>query len=237
MDPLEAARDALAKGERAVVVKVTGIEGEPPSREGLAFTFVEGGRTFGTLGCDGFDRAAAADSLRALETSRSAKAVYDWDPGSRIRVEVRPFAPGDAVPGPDAQAEVLVVGEGPVAHALASLAGTVGYRVRTARATDELAAGPDTYVVICGHDEEVSQPALRRLLSGPAPFLGMMGSRRHTGHLLDELRAAGHDDMSLRRVHTPVGLDLRAETPEEIALAALAQIVAVRRNGSGAPLA
>jgi xanthine dehydrogenase accessory factor len=65
----------------------------------------------------------------------------------------------------------------------------------------------------------------------------MMGSRRHTGHLLSELRAAGHSESSLARVHTPVGLDLRAETPEEIALSALAQIVAVRRNGTGAPLA
>jgi xanthine dehydrogenase accessory factor len=237
MDPLIAAREALARGERAVVVRVTGIEGEPPSREGMAFTFVEGGRTFGTLGCDGFDRAASADAARALETSAALRAVYDWDPGSRIRVDVWPLSPGDEIPGAVGEAEVLVVGDGPVARALAALARTVGFRVRTAAPTSELEAGPDTYVVICGHDEEASQPALRRLLSSPAPFLGMMGSRRHTGHLLDDLRASGHTESSLSRVHTPVGLDLRAETPEEIALAALAQIVAVRRNGTGAPLA
>lgn len=237
MDPLSAARDALKKGQRAVVVTVTGLEGEPPSREGLAFTFLEGGQTFGTLGCDGFDRAAAADAARALGTTASFEATYDWDPGSRIRAEVRPLRPGDPVPGAAADAEVLVVGGGPVARALEALAQTVGFGVRTAAPTDDLQAGPQTYVVICGHDEEASQPALRRLLSSPAPFLGMMGSRRHTGHLLDELRAAGHMDASLARIHTPVGLDLRAETPEEIALAALAQIVAVRRRGTGAPLA
>lgn len=237
MDPLSAAREALARGERAVVVTVTGIEGEPPSREGLAFAYLEGGRTFGTLGCDGFDRAAAADAAQALETSLPLQAAYDWDAGSRIRVEVRPLRPDDPVPGTTTEAEVLIVGGGPVARALDSLARTVGFRVRTGAPTDDLAAGPNTYVVICGHDEEASQPALRRLLSSPAPYLGMMGSRRHTGHLLEELRAAGHGDVSLERVHTPVGLDLRAETPEEIALAALAHIVAVRRKGSGAPLA
>src|SRR5262249_7862261 len=109
--------------------------------------------------------------------------------------------------------------------------------VRGATNASELSAGPDTYVVICGHDEEFSQPALRTLLASASPYLGLMGSRRHTGHLLSALRAAGHTEASLRRVHTPVGLDLRAEPPEEIALAALAHIVAVRRGGTGAPIA
>lgn len=237
MDPLTAAREALAKGHRAVVVTVTGIEGDPPSREGLAFSYLEGGQTFGTLGCDGFDRAAAADAARALAGSKDLQGTYDWDQGSRIRVDVRPLRPGDPVPGPSGDAEVLIVGGGPVARALEALARTVGLSVRTAAPTDELEAGPSTFVVICGHDEEASQPALRLLLSSPAPYLGMMGSRRHTGHLLEELRAAGHNESSLDRVHTPVGLDLHAETPEEIALSALAHIVAVRRKGTGAPLA
>ena len=237
MDPLVAAREALARGERAVVVTVTGIEGEPPSREGLAFAYLEGGRTFGTLGCDGFDRAAAADAARALESTTPLQAAYEWDAGSRIRVEVRPLRPNDQVPGATAEAEVLIVGGGPVARALEALARTVGFRVRTGAPTDDLAAGENTYVVICGHDEEASQPALRRLLSSAAPYLGMMGSRRHTGHLIEELRAGGHSAGSLERVHTPVGLDLHAETPEEIALSALAHIVAVRRRGTGAPLA
>jgi xanthine dehydrogenase accessory factor len=237
VDALVAARDALAKGKRAVVVTVTAVEGEPPSREGMAFALVEGGETFGTLGCDGFDRAANADAARALARATSLENVYDWDGASRIRVEVRPLRPGDAVTDASAQPEVLVVGQSPVGRALSALARTVGFRVRSATTPGDLTAGPHTYVVICGHDEEFSQPALRTLLASPSPYLGLMGSRRHTGHLLSALRAAGHSEASLRRVHTPVGLDLRAETPEEIALSALAHIVAVRRGGSGAPIA
>jgi xanthine dehydrogenase accessory factor len=237
MEPLAAAREALAKGKRAVLVTVTRVEGDPPSREGMAFALVEGGETFGTLGCDGFDRAAERDATRSLSGAALSETAYEWDAGSRVRVSVQTLRPGqDVVVGSD-RAEVLIVGEGPVARALASLAATVGFAVRTGSPKGDLRAGPDTYVVIAGHDEEGSQPALRRLLATKAPYVGMMGSRRHTGHLLDELRAAGHDDASLARVHTPVGLDLRAETPEEIALAALAHIVAVRRGGSGAPLA
>jgi xanthine dehydrogenase accessory factor len=237
VDPLAAARDALAKGKRAAVVTVTALEGEPPSRAGLAFTLVEGGETFGSLGCDGFDRSAAIDAARSLETATALESVYDWDERSRIRVAVRPLHLGDTVADATVEPEVLVVGEGPVARALISLARTSGFRVRTATTSAQLSAGPQTYVVICGHDDEFSQPALRTLVASPARYLGLMGSRRHTGHLLADLRAAGHDDASLRRVHTPVGLDLGAETPEEIALAALAHIVAVRRGGTGAPIA
>ena len=109
--------------------------------------------------------------------------------------------------------------------------------VRNAKELTRLRLGPESYVVIAGHDREFSQEALRILLLSEAPYLGMMGSRRHTGGLLDELRAAGIPDRSLARVHTPVGLDLGAQTPEEIALAAIAQIVAVRRGRSGSPLA
>ena len=237
MDALVAAREALAQGKRAAVVTVTAVEGDAPSHEGMAFTLVEGGETFGSLGCDGFDRAAGTDAARALEGAAPLEGVYDWDESSRIRVDVRPLRPGDRVADKAAEAEILVVGEGPVARALSSLARTVGLRVRIATAASELTAGPNTFVVICGHDEEFSQPALRALLTSPSPYLGLMGSRRHTGHLLSALRAAGHSEASLRRVHTPVGLDLRAETPEEIALSALAHIVAVRRGGSGAPIA
>ena len=236
MDALVAARDALAKGKRAVVVTVRAVEGAAPSREGMAFVLIEGGTTFGTLGCDGFDRAAQEDAGRALATASVSQGVYEWDDSSRVRVDVRPVHPGDHL-DEVAQPEILVVGEGPVARALSSLARTVGFRVRGATTSSELSAGPETYVVICGHDEEFSQPALRTLLSSPAPYLGLMGSRRHTGHLLSSLRSAGQSEASLQRVHTPVGLDLRAETPEEIALSALAHIVAVRRGGTGAPIA
>lgn len=236
MDPHVAAREAAERGKRAAMVSVIALEGEPPSREGLAFTLVEGGEMYGTLGCDGFDRQAAIDAARTLESGRPSEGVYEWDEGSRIRVVVRPIlSPGDVADGE--RDEILVIGEGPVARALSSLASTVGFAVREARPAEEPRAGERTYVVICGHDEEGSQPALRRLLASRAPYLGMMGSRRHTGDLLEELRRAGHDDASLARVHTPMGLDLQAETPEEIALAALAHIVAVKRGGSGRPLA
>lgn len=259
VEPREVVARALGSGRRAALVTVVGIEGGPPSKPGLALAVDETGVTYGTLGCDGFDRSGTADALRAIASGETLRARYDWDETSRIAVEVRPFRPGERVEAPDKRPELLIVGSGPVARALAQLARPLGFRVRVAagpgdtsredfsdadevertpdvEALRSLHAGLDTYVVICGHDEEFSQPALRRLMRSDAPYLGMMGSRRHTGHLLDELRAEGYAPDRIARVRSPVGLDVGAETPEEIALSALAQIVAVRRGGTGEPL-
>lgn len=256
MEPRAAVREALERGERAALVTVTGLEGSPPSREGMALGVLESGARFGTLGCDGFDESGEHDAMRALRERVRLERTYDWDEASRVRVDIRPFAPGEAVPGSTARPELIVIGTGPVARALAVLGKVVGFAVRAVslgpsevedpdervvvRSVAELTRlrlGPESYVVIAGHDREFSQEALRMLLLSEAPYLGMMGSRRHTGNLLDELRAAGVSDRSLARVHTPVGLDLGAQTPEEIALSAIAHIVAVRRGRSGSPLA
>jgi xanthine dehydrogenase accessory factor len=249
-------REALERGERAALVTVTGLEGSPPSQEGMALGVLESGARFGTLGCDGFDESGEHDAIRALRERVRLERTYDWDETSRVRVEVRPFAPGESVPGSAARPELIVLGTGPVARALAALGKVLGFTIRVvslgpsdADVADErvvvrnvkeltrLRVGAESYVVIAGHDREFSQEALRLLLLSEAPYLGMMGSRRHTGNLLEELRAAGVTDRSLARVHTPVGLDLGAQTPEEIALAAIAHIVAVRRGRSGSPLA
>jgi len=256
MEPRAAVREALERGERAALVTVTGLEGSPPSREGMALGVLESGARFGSLGCDGFDQSGGHDAMRALRERIRLERTYNWDDASRIRVEVRPFTPGETVPGSTARPELIVIGTGPVARALSAIGKVLGFTVRAvslgpsdAPDADErvvvrsvaeltrLSVGPESYVVIAGHDREFSQEALRMLLLSEAPYLGMMGSRRHTGDLLDELRAAGISDRSLARVHTPVGLDLGAQTPEEIALSAIAQIVAARRGRTGSPLA
>ena len=254
MDATDIARQALRQGKRAAIVTVTDLEGEPPSRPGMTLTVVDDGTVQGTLGCDGFDRSGVADAMRAMNEGQARRAKYDWDDASRIAVDVRPYGPGDRVAEPAAStAELLIVGAGAVARGLVTLGKALGFRVRVvtgpfergphdfdaadevlewteAKRLERLAVTAATYVVICGHDEEFSQPALRALMPSAAPYLGMMGSKRHTGHLLDELRASGFTEEAIARVHSPVGLDIGAEAPEEIALSAMAQVVAQRHG-------
>jgi xanthine dehydrogenase accessory factor len=75
--------------------------------------------------------------------------------------------------------------------------------------------------------------ALRHSVGRGAGYIGMIGSRRRTGTVLQMLRDEGIDADELAAVHTPIGLDIGAETPEEIAIAILAEIILLRKGGSG----
>jgi xanthine dehydrogenase accessory factor len=86
------------------------------------------------------------------------------------------------------------------------------------------------------HDERSDVPALREALRLPVAFVGALGARRTVARRAQLLGEQGISDEELARLHSPLGLDLGAETPEETALSILAEIVAARRAGSGAPL-
>jgi xanthine/CO dehydrogenase XdhC/CoxF family maturation factor len=82
------------------------------------------------------------------------------------------------------------------------------------------------------HDAPDLVDAIEAVLPRDPRFIGLVGSRRHTGHHLEALRAMGVAEEVIERIQSPVGLDIGARTPEEIALSILAGLVAVRRGGS-----
>ena len=95
------------------------------------------------------------------------------------------------------------------------------------------ALGPEVYAVHTDHDAPDLVQALETLLRGDPRFIGLVGSRRHTGHHLEALREQGMPEEVIARIQSPVGLDLGAITPTEIALSILAGLVAIRRRGRG----
>jgi xanthine dehydrogenase accessory factor len=88
-------------------------------------------------------------------------------------------------------------------------------------------------IVTCGHRHD--EICLREVIEKPARYIGMIGSRRRATTIREHMRREGVGAEHLRRVNSPIGLDIGAITPEEIALAILAEIVLARRGGSGAP--
>ena len=94
--------------------------------------------------------------------------------------------------------------------------------------------GPDarTAVVTLTHDTKLDDPAIRAALASDVFYLGCLGSTRTHAKRLDRLRAAGVPDAQLARIHAPVGLDIGAKTPAEIAVSVLAQITQVLRQGA-----
>ncbi|NLU72717.1 XdhC family protein [Streptomyces sp. HNM0575] len=93
-----------------------------------------------------------------------------------------------------------------------------------------------TVVCVLTHDAKFDVPLLERALRLPIAYVGAMGSRRTHLARLEQLREAGVSDAELARLHSPIGLDLGARTPEETALSIAAEIVAVRHGGTGVPL-
>lgn len=86
------------------------------------------------------------------------------------------------------------------------------------------------YIVALTHDEKIDNPALALALTSPARYVGALGSRRTHAKRLEWLRAAGVPEEALARIHAPIGLSIGAQSPEEIALSIMAQIVAVKNS-------
>lgn len=210
----------LARGEELVLATVVRLDGEPPSRTG-AKALLDGDRILaGTLGCSEFDSQARADARPLLTSGEPGLRTYRHDLGS-IEVYLEPYL---------RRPVLVVLADTPVARALRRWAPEAGFDV-TAAVPDETPAG-DLYVVHTDHDAPDLVEALERLLAMGPRFTGLMGSRRHTGHHLEALRARGMAEERIARIQSPVGLDIGAQTPVEIALSILAGLVAVRR---GAP--
>ena len=231
----------LARGDEVVLATVIRVDGEPPSHPGAKLLLSRTATLSGTLGCSEFDSAALADAGKIAAAGTPALRTYRHDLGS-IEVYLEPHS---------AAPTLVVFAATPVAAALLRSAPEVGFRTvlvetrpdRLKGATwpeavsslDDLASalGTEVYAVHTDHDAEDLVAALAALLPAEPRFIGLVGSRRHTGHHLEALRAKGVADEVIARIQSPVGLDLGAVTPSEIALSILAGLVAVRRRGSG----
>jgi xanthine dehydrogenase accessory factor len=241
----ETVRRHVAAGRTGAVV----TRMDPPSA-GAKLLWLDDGRRTGTLGDPALDEQAVAEARAAIVAGVSRIARLGPAGAVRCFVEVH-------VPPPT----LLVVGAGHVAMPLVTLGRPLGFRTvvvdgRPRFATrerfpdvDELLVGipselvrgipvhASTALVLVAHDYKYDLPVLRHALQGEAGYIGLLGSRRRGSAILRILRDEGVPDAALARIRVPIGLDLGARTAPEIALAILAEIVAVRGGGTGQPLA
>jgi xanthine dehydrogenase accessory factor len=249
---------AAADGTGAPVVSASIIE---PGRADLvagARMLVEGdGTRIGTLGDEALDGLVAGYAVEALPRHVVAT-VYVADG----RVSERTVANAVAVyiEVVEHQPVFLIVGAGHIGRSLAKLAKFLGFHVAVLDDREDFATAellPDADEVICedfevalarfpiganttvvmvtrGHRQD--ELALRCSLGRGAGYVGMIGSKRRTSTVLDHLAQDGFAAAELAAVHTPIGLDIGAETPEEIAVSIVAEVILERRGGSGASM-
>jgi xanthine dehydrogenase accessory factor len=231
----------LSLGEEVVLATVIKLDGKPPSQPGAKLLLSRSATLAGTLGCSEFDSAAMADAPAIAEAGAPVLRTYKHELGS-IEVYVEPHMPAPTL---------VVFAATPVAKSLLRWAPEVGFRTVLVETRPErlrgaewpaaigslselgAALGSDVYAVHTDHDADDLVQALEALLPSEPRFIGLVGSRRHTGHHLEALRAKGVPEEVIARIQSPVGLDLGSTTPGEIALSILAGLVAVRRGGRG----
>lgn len=235
----------LARGEEVILATVIKLDGQPPSRPGAKLLMSRTATLSGTLGCSEFDSAALQDAASIADASAPQLRTYAHDLGS-IEAYLEPHAP---IP------TLVVFAATPVARAVVEGAPALGFRpvlvetrperlhgqawpgVVTSLANLPEQLGSEIYAVHTDHDAADLVDALQAVLPRNPKFIGLVGSRRHTGHHLEALRAKGVPEDVITRIQSPVGLDLGSKTPAEIATSILAGLVAWRHGRRGGWLA
>jgi molybdopterin adenylyltransferase len=234
---------APPRAEGTVTITAVKQIGAPPCPVGARIVVGADGPLQGTLGCAEFDAAAGAAATAALrEGAGPATATFHHELGD-IEVFVEPHL---------VSPRLIVVSATPVALELLRLAKHLGYRTvlvesrpervleahraladEVVTALDHSALDARTDAVHTDHDAPGVAESLAALLRSPAHFIGVMGSKRHVGPYVGALHDMGFTDEELRRLRSPLGIDLGGKTPPEIALSIAAGLVAARTGHPG----
>jgi xanthine dehydrogenase accessory factor len=201
-------------------------------------SIVPRGEVHGTLGCAEFDAAAVQAAEEVQQRGEPEVRTFHHDQGD-VEVYLEPHG---------APSRLVVVSATDVARSLRAEMQRQGRQVLllesraerltphdepSVRSLEDIGLGPDDEVVFTDHDAPGIADMLTTLLRSPVRFVGVMGSRRHVAHYVEELRSRGFADEDLRRIRSPLGLDLGGRRPEEVALSIAAGLVAARHDREG----
>jgi xanthine dehydrogenase accessory factor len=218
---------AATRGREPIVIAtvLSAPAGDPPV--GTRLLVYSDGRAVGTVP-GALGGSLRTDALRVLREERSDAVEYPNAGGASAFVEF--LAPPIAV---------AAFGDGTDAVLLAELAASLGWLGRVVRKGDADGSLDDrTAAIVMTHNFARDRELLTRLVASHARYVGVLGPRTRTSRLLDELKAEGLEPNTVQqlRIHAPAGLDLGAETPEEVSLAILAEVRAVFAGRAGGPL-
>jgi len=250
-----AVADALDRGEPAALVTIVAAKGSTPQRVGAKMLVFSDGRIVGTIGGGCYENDAFWKAREAITNRKPQLVHYELDDdfaqetglicGGQMDVYIEPIEPSP---------ELYIVGAGHVGFHLARVACEVGFRVHVVDDREKFANRerfPDAveivvedipawiaranlpahaYAVIVtrGHTNDLE--ALRALAPRELRYLGLIGSRAKVARIYEQLLADQTPPDLLKHVHAPIGLDIGAVTPQEIAVSILAELIAVKHG-------
>lgn len=252
--------EAQQQGIPSVLATIIETQGSMPRHVGSKMIVYADGGIVGTVGGGAMESSVIQVALDVLSTGKARTERYTLnrieagDPGicggtATIFIEPLQLPP-----------TLLVIGAGHVGQATAELGKWLGFRVilsddRAELCNAEVVPNLDDYVVVAPDDITAHVPinantyivAVTRglpidgklfppILASSAAYIGLIGSRRRWALTRNKLKSLGITDEALNRVHSPIGLELEAETPKEIAISILSEIIMIRRGGTGQPM-
>jgi len=249
---------SIKRGERVAVATVVKTIGAAPCGVGTKMLVRADGTASGSFSGAKVDAQVAEKSMQALHEGNSQLIHAHLDPdqavgscGATLELFIEVLYP---------EPRLIIAGAGNVAQALARLATQLDFRIAVVDDRRDLAdpqvfgdkvqltfgdipqtireLEPDeaSWIVIVTRGHNLDKDALRAALETNARYVGMIGSPGKIKNIFRDLLKEGMPRERVAQVHSPIGLDLGAETPEEIALSIAAEIVMIRKNGSGTPL-
>lgn len=242
---------ALLEGETVVHLRVIQVDGSGPQEVGASILLRKNGDFEGTVGGGAVEAAALKDAAKMLQQRRSGVLSYNLGEdlgmscGGRMQIFCEVLEPGR---------RLLLFGGGHVAQPTAALASGCGFNVvviderkewanpkrfpeaeeilnlPVREACEKIELRPRDYVVSVTRGHVHDQAVLEYYLNHPPSYLGVMGSVSKIARMITKCQTDGFSDAQLAKVHMPIGLDLGAVTPDEIAVSIVAELVAHQRG-------
>jgi xanthine dehydrogenase accessory factor len=246
-----------SSGNAGALCTVIASKGSAPRRAGTKMLVYHDGSIAGTVGGGELENRVRAVALEAISQGHPRMLSYTMsdtargDPGvcgGQVEVYVEPILPAPVL---------VIVGGGHVGKAVSHLAKWLGFQVVVSDDRPEfcksevnpdadkflpipmneipnhLTITPQTYIVLTTRGVTVDIIGLPALIESSAAYIGVIGSQRRWATTVKQLRKTGISKENIERIHSPIGLELNAETPEEIAVSIMAEIIMIRNAGTG----
>jgi xanthine dehydrogenase accessory factor len=244
------------KGEDAALVTIISTAGSTPREVGAKMLVKADGTVVGTVGGGSLEFLATNEAIKAIQTGKSKRIDYSLQPGGDTDMTCG----GDAeifIEPILSLPSLYIFGGGHIGLALTKMGKLCGFKVividdRPEYANAERFPEADRtvvseykdafaavkvdrsgYIVIVTHGHKGDAVALEGALATSAPYIGMIGSKKKVAATYNRLVEKGIPREELNRVHSPIGLDIYAQTPEEIAVSIMAEIISIRRGPRG----
>ena len=250
----ELARISTA-GEDVALCTVIAASGSTPRDEGAKMLVRTDGSIMGTIGGGAIEKAVIQEAMNVLRRGYAKKMEYKLNTSGELGM----ICGGDTevfIEPVLAMSNLFIFGAGHIALPLSRMAAMVGFRITviderveyasTERFPDvcvipleipdayqQINVGRNDYIVIITHGHNGDEVALEGALKTPAKYIGMIGSQSKNKTVFEHLLNKGFSADDLSRVHAPIGLHIKAQTPEEIAVSILAEMISIKREVEG----